>query len=294
MSEENNPVSADATVDKQTDEKPEVAAEEPKTGGAEAGKKSVEVPEAKEEAPAAPKAEDVPAEQKKTRGKSDNKETSPLGNKPAEARRAGKSDNSRKGGTGKKGPRRGSRSRRPEEKPEFDSTILDLARVTRVTKGGKRMRFRSCVILGDRKGRVGFGVAKGADVQQSVSKATNQAKKNLIRVPIVENTIPHEVTKKFTAAKVLVKPAPEGTGVKAGGAVRVVLEMAGVPNVTAKILGTNNKINNAKATVHALFDLKGATKAKPTQKPKAMQGKPPMHRKSASAKAAAGATGPKA
>jgi small subunit ribosomal protein S5 len=192
----------------------------------------------------------------------------------------GKSDGhrERKGGSGK-GPRRNApRSRRPEEKPEFDSTILDLARVTRVTKGGKRMRFRSCVIIGDRKGRVGFGVAKGADVQQSVAKASNQAKKNLIRVPIVDNSIPHEVSKKYNAAKVLIKPAPEGTGVKAGGAVRVVLEMAGVPNVVAKIMGSNNKINNAKAAVYALFDLSGASKAKPTQKPKAMQGKPPMRR----------------
>ncbi|MFH1047576.1 MAG: 30S ribosomal protein S5 [Patescibacteria group bacterium] len=195
-----------------------------------------------------------------------------------------KSDGRRgcRGGAGKGGPNRGPRAaRRPEEKPEFDSTILDLARVTRVTKGGKRMRFRSCVIIGDRKGRVGFGVAKGADVQQSVAKASHQAKKNLIRVPIVDNTIPHEVSKKFTAAKVLIKPAPEGTGVKAGGAVRVVLEMAGVPNVVAKILGCNNKINNAKATVHALFDLRGASKAKPSQPaPRAMQGKPPMRRKS--------------
>jgi len=173
--------------------------------------------------------------------------------------------------TGKGGPRR-----RPDEreKSEFDSTILDLARVTRVTKGGKRMRFRSCVVIGDRKGRVGYGVAKGADVQQSVSKATNQAKKNLIKVPIVENTVPHEVMKKFTAAKVLIKPAPEGTGIKAGGAVRVVLEMAGIPNVTAKILGTNNKINNAKATVLALFDLDGATKAKPSQAPQRSERKP--------------------
>jgi len=171
---------------------------------------------------------------------------------------------------GKGGPR----GRRPEEKKEFDSTILDLARVTRVTKGGKRMRFRTCIIIGDRKGRVGYGVAKGADVQQSVSKATNQAKKNLIKVPIVNGTIPHEVTKKFNAAKVLIKPAPEGTGVKAGGAARVVLEMAGVPNVVAKIMGSNNKINNAKATVYALFDLKGATKSAPRQAPPRAQGKP--------------------
>ncbi len=181
-------------------------------------------------------------------------------------------------GGGNKNPRRGPRGRRPEEKKEFDSTILDLARVTRVTKGGKRMRFRTCVIIGDRKGRVGFGVAKGADVQQSVSKASNQARKNLVRVPIVDGTIPHEVIKKFTAAKVLLRPAPKGTGLKAGGAARVVLEMAGVPNVTAKILGSNNKINNAKATVYALFDLKGAAKAVPTQAPPS-EGRKPQGRR---------------
>lgn len=157
-----------------------------------------------------------------------------------------------RGGRPPRGPRR-------EEKSEFDSRILDLARVTRVTAGGKRMRFRACVVVGDRKGRVGIGTAKGADVQQSVSKATNRARKKMIRVPVVNDTIPHETNVKFAAAKVLIKPAPHGTGVKAGGAARVVLEFAGVPNVVAKILGSNNKINNAKATMKALADLKGSS-----------------------------------
>ncbi|HCC22433.1 TPA: 30S ribosomal protein S5 [Candidatus Uhrbacteria bacterium] len=148
------------------------------------------------------------------------------------------------------------RNRRSEEKGEFDSRILELARVTRVTKGGKRMRFRACVVLGDRKGRVGYGVAKGLDVQQAVSKATNKAKKVMITVPFVNETIPYEIRRKFAAAQVIIKPAPEGTGVKAGGAVRVVLELAGVPNVVAKILGSNNKINNAKATMAALSSIK--------------------------------------
>jgi small subunit ribosomal protein S5 len=161
---------------------------------------------------------------------------------------------------------RAPRGKRPEEKKEFDSVILDLARVTRVTKGGKRMRFRSCVVIGDRNGRVGYGVAKGADVQQSVAKATNQGRKNMIKVPVVNGTIAHEVMMKFAAAKVLIKPAPEGTGIKAGGAARVVLEMAGVPNVVAKIMGSSNKINNAKATVRALFGLRGASKSAPSIK----------------------------
>ena len=181
-------------------------------------------------------------------------------------------------------PSRAPRSGRPEEKKEFDSNILDLARVTRVTKGGKRMRFRACVIIGDRHGRVGYGVAKGADVQQSVNKATNQARKKLIKVPIVGGTIPYEIIRKFAAAKVLIKPAPEGTGVKAGGAARVVLEMAGIPNVVAKIMGSSNKINNAKATMSALSALKGASKAAPSRP--APSGRPPARREQGSRKPA--------
>ncbi|MEA3249173.1 MAG: 30S ribosomal protein S5 [Patescibacteria group bacterium] len=177
------------------------------------------------------------------------------------------------GGPG--GPRgRGPRGRRPEEKKEFDSRILDLARVTRVTKGGKRMRFRCCIVLGDRKGRVGYGVAKGADVQQAIAKSTNQAKKKMIRVPIENETIPHEIKKKFAAALVLIKPAPRGTGIKAGGAVRVILEFAGVPNVTAKILGSSNKINNAKATVLALSELKPLNKKKAREQGSSVAGSP--------------------
>jgi small subunit ribosomal protein S5 len=157
--------------------------------------------------------------------------------------------NDRKGGA----PRRGGRF---EEKKEFDQRILELARVTRVTKGGKRMRFRACVIIGDRKGRAGLGIAKGTDVQQSVTKAASQAKKKLVTVPLVQESIPHAVHMKFGAASIILKPAPKGTGIKAGGAVRVVLELAGVPNAVGKILGSNNKINNAKATFLALRLLK--------------------------------------
>lgn len=149
------------------------------------------------------------------------------------------------------------RGRRPDDRGdrEFDQQILELSRVTRVTKGGKRMRFRVTMIIGDRKGRVGYGVAKGLDVQSAVQKAVGQAKKRLIKVPIVNGTIPHEMVSKYSAAKVVLKPAPKGTGIKAGGAVRVVLEFAGVPNVTAKIVGSPNKINNTKATIQALNSL---------------------------------------
>lgn len=140
---------------------------------------------------------------------------------------------------------------REREEKEFDEQVLELARVTRVTKGGKRMRFRATVVVGDRKGRVGFGTAKGADVALSVGKAVRAAKKRMITVPLAHETIPHRVLAKFAAAKVLLKPAPPGTGVKAGGAMRVALELAGVPNVVGKQLGSANKINNVKAVMLA-------------------------------------------
>lgn len=139
---------------------------------------------------------------------------------------------------------------------EFDQVIIDIARVTRVMAGGKRMRFRACVVIGDRKGKVGSAVAKGADVTLAVNKAVTLARKNLVSIPIINETIPHRVDVKFGAAKILIKPAPKGTGIIAGGAVRMVLDLAGVSNVVAKILGTNNKINNVKATIKALQSLK--------------------------------------
>ena len=151
---------------------------------------------------------------------------------------------------------RSRRPRRAREPQEFEQRILDLARVTRVTKGGKRMRFRVCLIIGDRKGRVGMGVAKGADVAIAVEKSFKQAKKNLVTVPLKDGTIPHVVRQKYGAALVLLKPAPEGTGLKSGGAVRMVLEFAGVPNAVSKILGSSNKINNAKAAFAALRALR--------------------------------------
>lgn len=118
------------------------------------------------------------------------------------------------------------------------------------------MNFRACVIIGDKKGRVGYGVAKGADVAMSVEKAVRQAKKRIFTVPLFYETIPHRVDAKFGAAEIMLKPAPQGSGIIAGGAVRVVLEMAGVPNVVSKIFGSKNKINNAKAAFEALKKLK--------------------------------------
>jgi len=140
-----------------------------------------------------------------------------------------------------------------KEKPEFDQQILDLARVTRVTKGGKYLSFRVCVVLGDRKGRVGLGLAKGKDVQIGVEKAVRKAKKNMIKVPMVDETIAHALTYKFKAGVVLLKPAPKGSGIIAGGALRALLDLAGVPNISAKIMSkTKNKVTIAKAAFEAL------------------------------------------
>lgn len=152
--------------------------------------------------------------------------------------------------------------RRPEEKPEFDQKIIDLARVTRVMAGGKRMRFRACVVIGDKKGRLGMGLAKGKDVTLSVNKAVNKAKKNMIKIPIVNGTIPHQVYVKFKAAKILLKPAPSGTGVKAGGAMRMALELSGISDIIGKILGGKSKINTVSALMEGLSSFRYMPKVK--------------------------------
>ncbi len=138
----------------------------------------------------------------------------------------------------------------------FDQRTLELSRVTRVTKGGKRMRFRACVAVGDRKGTIGVGLAKGADVAQAIAKATHQAKRGLVRVLIDRQTIPHRVEAKEGAAYVMLKPAPQGTGIIAGGVVRVLLELSGIENIVSKILGSPNKVNNVRAAVKALQQLR--------------------------------------
>jgi small subunit ribosomal protein S5 len=144
------------------------------------------------------------------------------------------------------------------EKSNFDDKLLDLRRVTRVTAGGKRFSFRATVVIGDRKGRVGVGIAKGKDVAQSIQKAKALAEKKLITVVInSKGAIPHEVSAKYGAASVILKPAKEGHGLVAGGPVRIVCELAGIKNLSAKILGrTPNKLNNARATLEAFKKLK--------------------------------------
>lgn len=163
----------------------------------------------------------------------------------------------RGGGGGNRGPRR-PRTDRPQVREEFKEKVLDMRRVTRVTAGGKRFRFRCTLVLGDEKGRVAIGIAKGVDVQQAVAKAKADAKKNMINVSLKDQrTIAHEVTAKYSAAKVLLRPASAGHGLRAGGSVRFVLAFAGIKDGTAKILGrTPNKLTNAMATVEALKKLK--------------------------------------
>ncbi len=166
-------------------------------------------------------------------------------------------DRGRSARAGGRDQRRSFGSRPPREKSEFDSKMLDLARVARVTKGGKRFSFRATMAIGDHKGRVGIGIAQGKDVQQAMQKSTNNAKKNLVNIVISNATIPHAVTFKYHSAVVIMKPATHGSGVKAGGPVRVIAKLAGIDNVTAKLVRrTGNKINIARATIGALASLK--------------------------------------
>lgn len=139
-----------------------------------------------------------------------------------------------------------------KEKRDFDQIMVDLRRVARMVGGGRRFRFRATIVIGDRKGQVGEGTAKGIDVAAAIEKAVNQAKKHLIKIKIEKGTIPHEIRMKHGAAKILLKPASPGTGLIAGGPVRAVLELAGFRNILSKILGSKNKINNIRATLKAL------------------------------------------
>ena len=149
------------------------------------------------------------------------------------------------------------RGRSNEPRDEFGQATIDLARVTRVMAGGKRMRFRACIVIGDKKGRIGLGLAKGADVALAMQKAGNDARKHIIKFPITpEGTIPHQLRIKFGSSQLLLKPAPVGTGIIAGSVLRQIFELSGVRDVVGKILGTGNKINNAKALFYALEQLK--------------------------------------
>lgn len=135
---------------------------------------------------------------------------------------------------------------------EFEETVIEIKRVSKKTKGGNTIRFTALVVVGDKKGRVGVALAKSPDVPSAIRKAISRAKRKLIKVPLRDTTIPYSVEEKFSAARVLLKPAPAGSGIIAGGPMRVVLEAAGVRDVAGKILGTRNKASNVYATVEAL------------------------------------------
>ena len=148
--------------------------------------------------------------------------------------------------------------RNDREQSEFEERVVSINRVTKVVKGGRRLRFAALVVVGDRNGRVGFGTGKAQEVPEAIRKAIEAAQKNLITVPMVGTTLPHEALGVFGGGKILLKPAVEGAGVAAGGAVRAVLELAGVADVTSKSLGSNTPINVVRATVDGLTQLKRA------------------------------------
>ncbi|HET9850693.1 MAG TPA: 30S ribosomal protein S5 [Candidatus Saccharimonadales bacterium] len=149
---------------------------------------------------------------------------------------------------------------RIEEEKQFDERVVYVNRVARVVKGGRRFRFQALVILGDHKGQVGIGVSKGADVSAAVSKATDTAKKHLIKVPLYKGTLTHEVEGKVGGAKILILPAAPGTGIIAGGVIRTVLEVAGIENALSKSLGSSNRVNTAYAAVTALASMEPSKK----------------------------------
>lgn len=138
---------------------------------------------------------------------------------------------------------------------EFEEKVIQVNRVSKKTTGGNKISFSVLMVVGDKKGRVGVGLGKAADVSSAVRKASAYAKKHLITVPMVKTTIPHEIYIKKGAAKILIKPAPAGTGIRAGGAVRAVVEAAGIRDIVSKILGTDNKASNVYATFEALQKL---------------------------------------
>lgn len=139
---------------------------------------------------------------------------------------------------------------------EFQEAVIQIDRVTRVVKGGRRLRFRATVCIGDMNGKVGLGIGKSNEVRNAIEKAIAKAKKNMITVNLDGDTIPHDLRSKFKSAVVYMKPASEGTGIIAGGAIRKVLELAGVKNILTKSLGSTNKLNTAKVTVQALDSLR--------------------------------------
>ena len=156
---------------------------------------------------------------------------------------------------GRGGRRDDRRNQRDDAPKEFEEVVINIDRVARVVKGGRRFRFKALVVVGNRKNKVGVGVAKGADVQAAIAKATAIAKKHLVTIPVVNETIPHDMEVKLSGARVLIKPAAPGTGIIAGGVVRAVISVTGIRNLLSKSLGSTNKVNIAYASVEALAGL---------------------------------------
>ena len=153
-------------------------------------------------------------------------------------------------------PRRDNRrDQAPAEPKQFEELVINIDRVARVVKGGRRFRFKALVVVGDRKNKVGVGVSKGQDVQTAIAKATDVAKKNMITIPVLNETIPHDAEVKVSGAQVLIKPAAPGTGIIAGGVVRSIIGVTGIRNMLSKSLGSTNKVNIAYATIDALKSL---------------------------------------
>jgi len=158
--------------------------------------------------------------------------------------------------TGSRGGRPNNNRRdMPTEPKEFQELVINIDRVSRVVKGGRRFRFKALVVVGDGKTRVGIGVAKGADVQAAIAKATEVAKKHIIHVAVNKDTIPHDCELRFSGARVLIKPASPGTGIIAGGVVRSIIGVTGIRDLLTKSLGSTNKVNIAYATIEALRSL---------------------------------------
>lgn len=159
-------------------------------------------------------------------------------------------------------PRMGRKDFTPSE---YEEEVLQIDRVTRVVKGGRRLRFRATVVIGNKNGKVGIGIGKSNEVVSAIKKAINQAKKDLLVIPLKNGTIPHEIKIKFKSAKIIIMPASPGTGIIAGGAVRKIAELAGIKNILSKRLGSRNRITNAQATMLALKELSNIKYDKPTQ-----------------------------
>ncbi len=138
---------------------------------------------------------------------------------------------------------------------EFSETVIEIKRISKKTKGGNMIRFSALVVVGDRKGKVGLGLAKASDVSSAIQKSIASAKRRMFLAPMKGTTIPYSVNEKYSAARILIKPAPNGSGIIAGGAIRVVLEAVGIQNAVGKILGTKNKASNVYATLNALKKL---------------------------------------